>query len=62
MNATTDEPNDKAPLYDEQQLKQLEDDDPGISWLETVRKTLPLVNGTWGKARALGKALIRLLP
>lgn len=49
-------------VYDEKTLKQLEDDDPGISWLESVKKTLPLVNGFGGKVRALSLAVLRLLP
>lgn len=49
-------------VYDEATLKQLEDDDPGISWIDTVRQTLPLVRGVRGKARALFMAALRLLP
>ncbi len=49
-------------IYDEAKLKQLEDDDPGINWLGTIRHTLPLVNGTRARIRAVGTLLLRLLP
>ena len=49
-------------VYDEAKLKQLEDDDPGITWFQTIKQTLPLVNGFRGKVRALSMAALRLLP
>lgn len=49
-------------VYDEAKLKQLEDDDPGITWFGMIKKTLPLVNGVGGKARALFTVLLKALP
>ena len=53
---------DPPVVYDEAKLKQLEDDDPGITWFQTIKQTLPLVNGFRGKVRALSMAALRLLP
>ena len=53
---------DRPIVYDEARMKQLEDDDPGITWFQTIKQTLPLVNGFWGKVRALLMASLRLLP